>query len=171
MRSQRAGQTERLTQAPRLCSRVRTHWGEWLAESLPPRAHLVECCLSKRYGTVGWRSQTRSTGLLTFSKHTRLFSINVCFLILGLLPVVLFPLSQSGCFLSPLKDHPSKSAPFKVFSEHLHPHLGPSCSLVVPSTLLASVIAPLYGLLFTPASVSPARLTSSRAGPAFYSAL
>ena len=120
--------------------------------------------------TVRQRSQTRSTGLLTFPKHTRLFSINVCFLILGLLPVVLFPLSQSGCFLSPLKDHPSKSAPFKVFSEHLHPHLGPSCSLVVPSTLLASVIAPLYGLLFTPASVSPARLTP-RAGPTFYSTL
>lgn len=89
-------------------------------ESVIGRASVPqERTFSWNAASVGWTvergSQTRSTGLLTFPKQARPFSIHLCFPILSLLPDVLFPLSYPGHFLSPFKDHLKSQLPFKAF--------------------------------------------------------
>lgn len=122
-------------------------------ESVIGRASVPqECTFSWNAASVEWtveqRSQTRSTGLLTFPKQARPFSIHLCFPILGLLPDVLFPLSYPGHFLSSFKDHLKSQLPFKAFPNSPHPH--PEGFLQSPRTFYPSsfsVIAPLCVLV------------------------
>lgn len=105
--------------------------------------------------TVGWRSHTCSTRLLTFPRQAVPFSFSLCLLILGFLPGVPFPLSHPGHFPSPFKDHLTSQLPFKAFPEHsphqpLPPLLGASCSFLAPSTcfcdsnsMCASYLSPI----------------------------
>ena len=143
--------TERLTQAPRLCSRVGTHWGEWLAESLPPRAHLVECCLSERTGQSGREARLAPLDCSHSPNTPGSFPLMCAFSSWVFCLMCCFPFLTLATSCHPSRIIPTSQLPLRFSLNTCTPTLGPSCSLVAPSALLASVIAPLYGrVIYSP---------------------
>ena len=141
--------TERLTEAPGSVLGSE-HPGEsgWQSPC-PPGAHLLlECRLSEQTGQSGGEARLAPLDCSHSPNTPGSFPLTCAFSSWVFCLMCCFPFLTLATSCHPSRIIPTVSSPLRFSLNTCTPTLGASCSLLVPSTLLlASVIAPLCGLV------------------------